>query len=60
MSIAMHVPTQAASPSELAKIVPDARVPGQPLLLEGTNTFAMAGDLWLARKASGLPLRHSP
>jgi hypothetical protein len=32
-------------PYELAKIVPDAHVPVQPLLLTGAGTFAMAGDL---------------
>jgi uncharacterized protein YjbI with pentapeptide repeats len=37
-------------PYELAKIVPDAQVPVQPLLLAGTTTFAMAGDLWRARE----------
>lgn len=37
-------------PYELAKIVPDAHVPVQPLLLAGAKTFAMAGDLWLARE----------
>jgi len=37
-------------PYELAKIVPDAHVPVQPLLLEGATTFAMAGDLWMARE----------
>ncbi len=37
-------------PYELAKIVPDAHVPVQPLLLAGTTTFAMAGDLWMARE----------
>jgi uncharacterized protein YjbI with pentapeptide repeats len=37
-------------PYELAKIVPDVHVPVQPLLLEGASTFAMAGDLWLARE----------
>jgi hypothetical protein len=43
-------------PYELAKIVPDAHVPVQPLLLAGTTTFAMAGDLWLAREM--LPVYH--
>lgn len=37
-------------PSTLAKIVPDAQVPVQPLLRAGTTTFAMAGDLWRARE----------
>jgi Pentapeptide repeats (8 copies) len=37
-------------PYELAKIVPDVHVPIQPLLLAGTTTFAMAGDLWMARE----------
>jgi hypothetical protein len=37
-------------PYKLAKIVPDAQVPMQPLLLEGATTFAMAGDLWIAHE----------
>jgi uncharacterized protein YjbI with pentapeptide repeats len=37
-------------PYELAKIVPDAHVPVQPLLLEGATTFSMAGDLWMAHE----------
>lgn len=43
-------------PYELAKIVPDAHVPIQPLLLAGTTTFSMAGDLWLAPEM--LPVYH--
>ena len=43
-------------PYELAKIVPEVHVPVQPLLLEDTTTFAMAGDLWMAREM--LPVFH--
>jgi uncharacterized protein YjbI with pentapeptide repeats len=48
----------ASIPYELATIVPDAHVPVQPLLLDGTTTFAMAGDHWLAREM--LPMIHYP
>jgi len=37
-------------PSALAKIVPDAQVPVQPLVRLGTTPFALAGDLWRARE----------
>jgi Pentapeptide repeats (8 copies) len=37
-------------PYELATIVPHARVPVQPILQEGTATFAMAPDLWRAQE----------
>jgi uncharacterized protein YjbI with pentapeptide repeats len=43
-------------PWELAKIVPDARVPVQPLLLEGASTFSMAKDLWVDHSELMLPL----
>jgi uncharacterized protein YjbI with pentapeptide repeats len=48
----------ASIPYELATIVPDAHVPVQPLLLDRTTTFAMAGDHWLAREM--LPVIHYP
>jgi hypothetical protein len=47
-------------PYELAKIVPDAHVPIQPLLLEGTTTFAMAVDLWRAREMLPAVYYRSP
>jgi hypothetical protein len=37
-------------PYALATIVPHARVPVQPILQEGTATFAMAPDLWRAQE----------
>ena len=43
-------------PYELAKIVPDAHVPVQTVLLEGTTTFSMAKDLWQLHPHLMLPL----
>lgn len=46
----------ASVPWELAKIVPDANVPVQTLLLEGATTFYMAKDLWQLYPNLMLPL----
>lgn len=46
----------ASVPWELAKIVPDAHVPVQTLLLEGASTFSMAPDLWRLNPHLMLPL----
>lgn len=46
----------ASVPWELAKIVPDAHVPVQTLLMEGFSTFAMAPDLWRLYPHLMLPL----
>jgi hypothetical protein len=43
-------------PYELAKIIPDAHVPVQTLLLEGERTFSMAKDLWQLHPHLMLPL----